>query len=44
MQIIDGLVQNCNNSMANALELLVSSTKPLSPGLPKGSTSQSEMT
>ena len=26
---IDGLVQNCSNSIANALELLQSCTKPL---------------
>ena len=28
MQYIDGLVQDCSNSIANALELLQSWTKP----------------
>ena len=27
-EVIDGLVQNCSNSIANALELMQSSTKP----------------
>ena len=29
MEYSDGLVQNCSNSIANALELLQSCTKPL---------------
>ena len=29
MSNIDGLVQDCSNSIANALELLQSCTKPL---------------